>query len=536
MILTELGGWVLIDKHENENSKISMTIMEHVTYNSDFQHKEYRTGHKYTTIPEQLKETTDARLMQQEVDKAMNAGINGLATILHPEEEETWYHPRTEYEEDKLIRQERTLRIEDPDVAMWVDRAFDMGINFSDIFRRINKVNPDFWNNYYRGAWIDRPQYYETHVEGKTTITEVGGRDRGRRMRIEQRAAHEDNNIKEMCKQMITERLTGITTVQHTREWEMRNGKEDFIHPWLNRPISKKEATQINELIKATERIGATNLDSVVAKATGVDQKLWNLTDNTHIPSRYWSFKGKQRTQRESKKREMITERKRTEGTPGPHDEFDAKNTKTVFEQLCIERITEIDQRLSTEHKREMEKEIAQSKVEDELDAYEGRPYSKEHNEIPEPDLIEYERGLIHKHPYTKKLEKEERAKEKKEIEEGRRLEAEWEAEEEKMIEDSAIAIETEEVDESPTFDIIKRATDEEHEYERQTISFDPSELHRSDERRDKAVQKEQSKHRRSTTKEPIRRGKRSQQKEQGPTDGENNQTKRTRVRRSARD
>ena len=31
MILTELGGWVLIDKHENENSKISMTIMEHVT-------------------------------------------------------------------------------------------------------------------------------------------------------------------------------------------------------------------------------------------------------------------------------------------------------------------------------------------------------------------------------------------------------------------------------------------------------------------------------------------------------------------------
>jgi hypothetical protein len=38
-------------------------------YNSDFQHKEYRTGHKYTTTPEQLKETTDARLMQQEVDK-----------------------------------------------------------------------------------------------------------------------------------------------------------------------------------------------------------------------------------------------------------------------------------------------------------------------------------------------------------------------------------------------------------------------------------------------------------------------------------
>ena len=37
MILTELGGWVLIDKHENENSKVSMTIMGHVTYNSNFQ-------------------------------------------------------------------------------------------------------------------------------------------------------------------------------------------------------------------------------------------------------------------------------------------------------------------------------------------------------------------------------------------------------------------------------------------------------------------------------------------------------------------
>ena len=78
----------------------------------------------------------------------------------------------------------------------------------------------------------------------------------------------------------------------------MRNSKEEFIHPWLNRPISKIEATQINELIKATERIGTTIMDSVVAKATGVDQKLWNLTDNTHIPSRYWSFKGKQRKER----------------------------------------------------------------------------------------------------------------------------------------------------------------------------------------------------------------------------------------------
>ena len=109
--------------------------------------------------------------MQQEVDTAMNAGINALATRLHQDEEETWYFPRTEYEEDQLIQQERTQRIKDPYAALWVDKAFDMGINFSDIFRRINKVNPDFWINYYRGPWIDREQYYETHVEGKTPIT-----------------------------------------------------------------------------------------------------------------------------------------------------------------------------------------------------------------------------------------------------------------------------------------------------------------------------------------------------------------------------
>ena len=77
-------------------------------------------------------------------------------------------------------------------------------------------MNPDFWNNYYRGAGIDRLHYYETHVEGKTPITEEGGRDATMRRRIELRSAHEDNNIIDMCKQMITERLTGITTVQLT--------------------------------------------------------------------------------------------------------------------------------------------------------------------------------------------------------------------------------------------------------------------------------------------------------------------------------
>jgi hypothetical protein len=94
MILTEIGGWVLIDKHENENGRNSMMIMEHETYHGDFQVNEYRTGHRYTAKLNRLKETTDA-LMQQEVDKALNTGVNALATIciLHSDEEKTWYHP-----------------------------------------------------------------------------------------------------------------------------------------------------------------------------------------------------------------------------------------------------------------------------------------------------------------------------------------------------------------------------------------------------------------------------------------------------------
>jgi hypothetical protein len=135
---------------------------------------------------------------------------------------------------------------------------------------------------------------------------------------------------------MMTERLTGITTVQLTREWEMMNGKEDFNHPWLNRPINKGEATQINELIKAIERTDTTDMDLVVEKATGVKRELWNLTDNAHTPSRYWSFIGKQRTQREGKKREVNTGRERTKETPGPHDNFEAKDTRTVIDQLKI--------------------------------------------------------------------------------------------------------------------------------------------------------------------------------------------------------
>ena len=81
----------------------------------------------------------------------------------------------------------------------------------------------------------------------------------------------------------------------------MRNSKEEFIHPWLNRPISKKEATQINELIKATESIGTTIMDSVVAKATGVDQKLWNLSPITHT---YHQDTGASKGSKESKGKE----------------------------------------------------------------------------------------------------------------------------------------------------------------------------------------------------------------------------------------
>ena len=125
MILTELGGWVLIDKHENENGRISMMILEYETFHGEFQYEQSRTGRKYTTRLDRLEETTDDR-MQQEVDTAMNAGINALATRLHQDEEETWYFPRTEYEEDQLIQQERTQRIKDPYAAMWVDKAFDM--------------------------------------------------------------------------------------------------------------------------------------------------------------------------------------------------------------------------------------------------------------------------------------------------------------------------------------------------------------------------------------------------------------------------
>jgi hypothetical protein len=132
-----------------------------------------------------------------------------------------------------------------------------------------------------------------------------------------------------------------------------------------------------------------------------------------------------------------------------------------------------------------MEKEIAQSKEESKLNAYEGRPYSIEHNEIPEPDPIERETGRVHKqHPVTIKLEEEWRAEEKRDIEEGRRLEAERETEEEKRIEDT---IETKEADKSPTFYLMhcKRTENRKYrdgkeelprveQYERQTISLDP--------------------------------------------------------------
>jgi hypothetical protein len=166
MILTQLGEWVglLIDKHENENSRVCMAIMDAWTADSDFQNGEYRTGRRYIELPPEYKnwKTQDTLPIQQEADKALNIA----------EEEETWYllyHPRTEFEEDKLIQQERTLLIKSAYLAMWVDRAFDMGINFGDIFRRLNKVNPRFYQNYHRGE--DRKSYYSHHKKGKNPNT-----------------------------------------------------------------------------------------------------------------------------------------------------------------------------------------------------------------------------------------------------------------------------------------------------------------------------------------------------------------------------
>jgi hypothetical protein len=236
--------------------------------------------------------------------------------------------------------------------------------------------------------------------------------------------AVQDEIIASMCKQMITERLTGITMAQHTREREMMNGKEDITHPWLNRPISHEEARQINELIRTLVRI-CVSLDDVVEKATGVDQKLWNLTDNLHIPSKYWSFKGKQRAQNKSKEeeeggekeeeKEGKEEEEEEEETSRPQDKFRAFETERVIVQL--KRIIEIDQRLSKEHKRKEEKEIAESKAQQKINAYEGRPYSEEHNEIPKPNVREEENGTsvpLHMQAIMKRIDEERRDKEER--------------------------------------------------------------------------------------------------------------------------
>jgi hypothetical protein len=84
MILRELGGWVLIDKHENENSRICMAILDARTAESDFQKGEYRTGRRYRELPPEYKnwKRQDTLPIQQETNMAMNIGINGLATTL----------------------------------------------------------------------------------------------------------------------------------------------------------------------------------------------------------------------------------------------------------------------------------------------------------------------------------------------------------------------------------------------------------------------------------------------------------------------
>jgi hypothetical protein len=194
---------------------------------------------------------------------------------------------------------------------MWADREFDMGINFGDIFRRLNKVNPRFYQNYYRGE--DRKRYYSHHKQGKIPIL------KGERYIIEYNMACEDRNIIGTRQQLITERLTGILTTQLTREWEMLNGTGNNTHPWLNRPINRAEATLINELIKAIERTNTTDMEAVMEKATGIPKEIWSPTNNVHIPSRYWSYVGKERIQVSGRKREDGTIKKgKKKDKPGP--------------------------------------------------------------------------------------------------------------------------------------------------------------------------------------------------------------------------
>ena len=109
-----------------------MMILEYETYHGEFQSEQSRTGRKYTTKLERLEETTDDH-MQQEVDTAMNAGINAQATRLHQDEEETWYFPRTEYEEDQLI-QHPTIRINE---GRWQEGLWKVWLQaalFDDLF------------------------------------------------------------------------------------------------------------------------------------------------------------------------------------------------------------------------------------------------------------------------------------------------------------------------------------------------------------------------------------------------------------------
>jgi hypothetical protein len=126
--------------------------------------------------------------------------------------------------------------------------------------------------------------------------------------------AYADKNIINTCIRMIAERPTGILTTQLTREWEMLNGTENITRPWLNKPINRKKAIAINKLIKTTERLGPEKMDTVIEKTTGTPKKIWSITNNIHIPSRYWSYVGIRRKNRTPKGKEKEN--------PGPHTNF----------------------------------------------------------------------------------------------------------------------------------------------------------------------------------------------------------------------
>jgi hypothetical protein len=87
MVLTELGGWVLIDKDENENGRITMAIMKEWTIEDNLKqgylnraeatrHDEMLDGQKYADTATPPRYTNwngrDRLPLEEDKEKAMN--------------------------------------------------------------------------------------------------------------------------------------------------------------------------------------------------------------------------------------------------------------------------------------------------------------------------------------------------------------------------------------------------------------------------------------------------------------------------------